>query len=247
MMGRLREGVAQVRDAERRATVGEVARQVNHDVRNGLVPIRNVLAHLEEAHRGGADSLSDAFTQRSTTLSQSIAYLDQLADQYRAVAVHGSKAVTDLNEVVASVASGVPEGHAAVELVSHPSPGTARVQVDPVSLRRVVDNLVSNARAALAPAGGTIRIETGPSREGTDAGYVVRVIDDGPGIPAEVRERIFEPFFTTKEEGSGLGLAIVRRIVSDVGGRVTVESREGEGTMVTVFLRGAATGTEGAS
>jgi len=243
MMDRLRDGVSRVRDAERRATVGELARQVNHDVRNGLVPIRNVVAHLDEAQQEGGDALSAAYRERSATLTQSLAYLDELADQYRAVATHGSRVATDLNQVVTSVlaAAGAGDGHLQVETAM--SPGPARVQIDPVSLRRVVENLLSNAAAALGPGGGVIRLETSPFRGG-EAGHTLRVVDNGPGIPPDVLARVFEPFYTTREGGTGLGLAIVRRVVTDVGGRVTIESERGKGTTVTVFLRAGNTADE---
>jgi signal transduction histidine kinase len=95
-------------------------------------------------------------------------------------------------------------------------------------LNQVWTNLISNAQQALAGK-GTIAIET--TVEGSDA--VVRVIDDGPGVPAEAQPRIFEPFFTTKPkgEGTGLGLGIARQIVAKHGGTMTCESRPGR----TVF------------
>jgi len=65
------------------------------------------------------------------------------------------------------------------------------------------------------------------------------VADDGPGIPAELRARVFEPFFTTRREGTGLGLAIARRLVTDVGGRIGLDSEEGRGTRVHVILPAA--------
>ena len=65
-------------------------------MRNGLVPIRNVLDHLGEAHRSGPGDLSDAYAARSRTLVESLDYLGHLADQYRAVAVHGRKDRVDL-------------------------------------------------------------------------------------------------------------------------------------------------------
>lgn len=247
MMARLRDGVSRVRDAERRATVGELARQVNHDVRNGLIPIRNVVAHLDEAHKEGQATLSSAYGQRSASLAQSLAYLDQLADQYRAVATHGSRTDTDLNRVVADVSAAAGAGGGSVTLDVVLDPGPAPVQIDAISLRRVVENLLANARAALEPTGGVVRLETAPWSEGRGSGHVLRVVDDGPGIPADALDRVFEPFYTTRDGGTGLGLAIVRRVVTDVGGRVTVESEPGEGTAVTVFLRSAAPADEEAS
>jgi signal transduction histidine kinase len=95
-------------------------------------------------------------------------------------------------------------------------------------LNQVWTNLISNAQQALAGK-GTIAIET--TVEGNDA--VVRVIDHGPGVPADVLPRIFEPFYTTKPkgEGTGLGLGIARQIVAKHGGTMTCDSKPG----LTVF------------
>jgi signal transduction histidine kinase len=103
-----------------------------------------------------------------------------------------------------------------------------RVPVFVDELNQVWTNLISNAQQALAGK-GTIAIET--LVEGDSA--VVRVIDDGPGVPADVLPRIFEPFFTTKPkgEGTGLGLGIARQIVAKHGGEMRCESVPGR----TVF------------
>ena len=236
MLKRIREGIARVRDAEKRATVGELARQVNHDVRNGLIPIRNVLDHLGEAHRSGPGDLSDAFAARSRTLVQSLDYLGDLADQYRAVAVHGRKDRVELagvaRAVVASYAA-VPEG---VRIVESLGTAEAWVEMDAVSLRRVVENLVANAVAAVEGEGGEVRVSLEEVGGDDPSGYRLTVADDGPGIPAELCARVFEPFYTSRRDGTGLGLAIARRLVTDVGGRIVLESEEGRGTNVHVIL-----------
>ncbi len=234
MLDRLRAGVTQVREAERRATLGELARQVNHDVRNGLVPIRNVLAHLGEANDEGPDALAQAFSARRTTLGESLNYLDELAQQYRSVSIHGQRAPADLDATVAG----------SVEAIAATAQGVVfetmfeargRVRLDPVSLRRVAENLIRNAVDAVGES-GAVRIRTGKVEESGETAFQLEVSDDGPGIPAESLSRVFEPFFTTRADGTGLGLAIVRRMVSDVGGRVTLDSREGKGTTVRVIL-----------
>ncbi len=245
MLKRIREGIARVRDAEKRATVGELARQVNHDVRNGLIPIRNVLDHFGEAHRSGPGDLYDAFAARSRTLVQSLDYLGDLADQYRAVAVHGRKDRAELagvaRAVVASYAA-VPEG---VRIVESLGSGEAWVEMDAVSLRRVVENLVANAVAAVEEEGGEVCVSLEEVGGDDPSGYRLTVADDGPGIPAELCARVFEPFYTSRRDGTGLGLAIARRLVTDVGGRIVLESEEGRGTSVHVIL-GAADPVENA-
>ena len=239
MLKRIRDGVARVRDAEKRATVGELARQVNHDVRNGLVPIRNVLDHLGQAHRSGPGDLADAFAARSRTLVDSIDYLGDLADQYRAVAVHGRKDRAELAEVTRAVVASYASVPAGVRIVESLGTDEAWVEIDALSLRRVIENLVTNAVAAVEERGGEVRVTLDELDGDAPPGYRLTVADEGPGIPSELRARVFEPFFTSRREGTGLGLAIARRLVTDVGGRIVLESEQGRGTSVHVILGAA--------
>ena len=111
------------------------------------------------------------------------------------------------------------------------------LHMDRDHLTQIVVNIALNAAQAM-PEGGrlTLRAEAGDG--------MVRLIfsDTGPGIPDEVRERIFDPFFTTKPagQGTGLGLAICYRIVEGLGGRITCQSRPGQGATFTVTLPAAA-------
>ena len=114
-------------------------------------------------------------------------------------------------------------------------PGLVPVLADRAQLEQVLVNLAVNARDAM-PAGGTLAIAIG----GVADGVRITVVDDGIGMPEDVRERAFEPFFTTKDpgQGTGLGLATVHGIVTDSGGTVEIESAPGRGTVVTIFLPG---------
>jgi two-component system, cell cycle sensor histidine kinase and response regulator CckA len=114
-------------------------------------------------------------------------------------------------------------------------PGLVPVLADRAQLEQVLINLAVNARDAM-PDGGTLAIAVG----GAHGGVRITVVDDGGGMPEEVRERAFEPFFTTKDpgQGTGLGLATVHGIVTDSGGTVDIESAPGRGTSVTIFLPG---------
>ena len=243
MLDRIREGVVRVRDAEKRATVGELARQVNHDMRNGLVPIRNVMNHLGEAHRGGPGELADVFDARAETLVESLDYLGDLADQYRAVAVHSMRDRSDVRAVARSVIESNAAASPGVHIVDELGQGAAWAEMDGVSLRRVVENVVTNAIAAVTADGGTVTLSVDVAPAAARMGIRLTVADDGPGIPAEERGRVFEPFFTTRPEGTGLGLAIARRLVTDVGGRIVLKSEEGRGTRVDVILDEVAEGT----
>jgi two-component system sensor histidine kinase HydH len=107
-------------------------------------------------------------------------------------------------------------------------------RASPELIKQVVLNLALNAIQASEP-GGTVRVEAARQPDGSVA---IRVTDQGPGIPVEIREKIFEPFFTTRQKGTGLGLAIVRKNVRHLNGDIRIESpvEGGRGTTVTVTL-----------
>ncbi len=110
------------------------------------------------------------------------------------------------------------------------------VLADPEQLKEAVMNIVINACEAMGFGGNvTITEEEKPTVHGGPAA-VIRISDDGPGIPLSIRQKIFEPFFTTKEEGSGLGLSIVARIIQEHGGSIVVESQKGEGASFVITL-----------
>ena len=105
------------------------------------------------------------------------------------------------------------------------------VQADATLLRRAIENLVLNAMDAM-PAGGVLMLRT--SHEGGDVS--LEISDTGSGLTPEECERLFTPYYTTKQHGTGLGLAIVQSVVSDHGGRISVESEAGVGTSFHIHL-----------
>jgi len=119
-------------------------------------------------------------------------------------------------------------------------PDAPRVMADPVSLRRILGNLVRNALEALPDGRGRVGIEVAVDHD-PDLGpqCVLTVTDDGVGMPPEVRDHVLEDFFTTKAGGSGLGLSNVRRLAGDAGGRIAITSEPGHGTTITITFPGA--------
>ena len=114
------------------------------------------------------------------------------------------------------------------------------VAADPDQLKQVLWNLGLNAIQAM-PGGGRLTCAIRPDVSENGAGWAaVELTDTGRGISPGELERIFEPFYTTKPGGTGLGLAIVRRIIDQLGGRIEVISREGDGATFRIVLRRAA-------
>jgi len=110
------------------------------------------------------------------------------------------------------------------------------IEADPEQLKEVFVNLIMNACEAMEKGGSVVIHEEEAVTESSNRVVVIRVSDNGPGIPESVQKKIFQPFFTTKEEGTGLGLSIVSRIIEEHRGRVYAESKEGEGATFVVML-----------
>ena len=236
MMERLRLGTARLREAERRVAMGDLARQVNHDVKNGLVPIRNVLRHLAREAEQGPESLAAVFAERRATLDSSVEYLETLARNYARLSPATSRERCDVNAVVGEVAQAIHSSVAPVRTALDPS--LPHVLSDRLVLRRILENLVGNALDSLAarPGGGVVVSTEAFIQDGAQAQVRVVVADTGAGMSRAELDRAFEDFYTTKEGGTGLGLSIVRRLVLDLGGILRVDTEPGAGTRVTIEL-----------
>ena len=234
LASRLRTSTARVREAERRATVGELARQINHDVKNGLIPLRNVMRHLSQVERDQPESLATVFAERRHTVDSSLAYLETLATSYQRLSTPLVRRECDLNALITDVvrAGHGPDVDFETGLTSLP-----RVVGDPVAFRRILENLIANAVDSLQAAPRRITISTRVIDRDDDVPAIrVAVADTGRGMPADEAGRIFEDFYTTKEKGTGLGLSIVRRLVTDLHGSIAVDSEPGRGTRIAIDI-----------
>ncbi len=243
MMERLRTSIVRLRDAERRAAVGDLARQINHDIKNGLTPIRNVLRHLEEVARGRPQDLAGVFHERSKTLEQGIAYLEGLSANYARLMPAIARGACDLNGIASEVAKGATAGTSIVTV--RLAADLPLVAGDPVAVRRIVENVVGNAVESLPDGQGEVVVAT-ERVQGEEPGGSVRVTvtDTGKGMSRDELERAFHGFYTTKPGGTGLGLSIVRRLVMDLGGTLRVTTEPGAGSQVVIELPAAGTTEE---
>jgi len=235
MTERLRTSIVRLREAERRAAVGDLARQINHDIKNGLTPIRNVLRHFEEVARERPEELVVVFRERSQTLEQGIAYLEGLSANYARLTPALRQGTCDVNGIVADVARGATEGTKRV--TARLEPNLPLVVGDPVAVRRIVENVVGNAVESLSDGGGEVLVATESVGGAASGGSVrVTVTDTGKGMTREELDRAFQDFYTTKSGGTGLGLSIVRRLVLDLGGTLRVMTERGAGSRVVIEL-----------
>jgi signal transduction histidine kinase len=214
--------------AERVLAWGEMARQVAHEIKNPLTPMRLGLQHLRRVYR---DRRGDFDRTLEDTADRMLAEIDRLDTIARAFSRFAAPAddLQPLDRIDLGVAVGeviqlyrLTDEACAVRLTCLPGAlGAARAD----EVKEVVVNLLENARTAGARM---VDVTVGPGR--------IEVADDGSGIPAELLPRIFEPRFSTTTSGSGLGLAIVRRLVEGWGGEIAVDSAVGRGTRIVVSL-----------
>ena len=236
LASRLRMSTSRVREAERRATVGDLARQINHDIKNGLIPLRNVMRHLAQVERDDPTAFRSVFAERRQTIDSSIAYLETLATSYQRLSQPLDRRQCDLNALITDVVSAA-EGHERIEFATDLSSPLPPVLGDPIAFRRILENLTANAIDSLQSKAGGITISTQVvNRESESPAVRVTVADTGRGMSREETGKIFNDFYTTKEGGTGLGLSIVRRLVMDLHGTIGVESEPGKGTRITVDI-----------
>ncbi|HEV8509539.1 MAG TPA: sensor histidine kinase [Gemmatimonadales bacterium] len=217
---------ASIREMERRIAIGDLARQVNHDVKNGLAPLRNVFRHLTQVARDEPKNLPQVFTERQGTVESSISYLETLAANYARLYPQTERRPTDVNAVVRAAVAAVESVRVTL------ADGLPPVSADALVLRRVIENLLSNAVDSLEGKNGTVTVTT----ERGNGMVRISVSDTGRGMSKSELDRAFDDFYTTKPGGTGLGLSIVRRLVLDSNGSLKVETEPGQGSKFIVEI-----------
>jgi len=235
--GALAQAAAQVEAGQRAQRVlawGEMARQVAHEIKNPLTPIRLGVQHLLRLFRERPADVDAALPQTGERILAEIDRLDGIARAFSRFALPGAEGVpleaVDLGAVVRDVVQLYRVGEGPTSWEADVSDG-ARALARRDELAEVLVNLCENARDAGAS-------HVAISARGTAENQLIEVRDNGGGIPADVLPHIFEPRFSTTTSGSGLGLAIAKRLVESWGGTITVVPVSA-GTTVRLTLRTA--------
>ena len=220
---------------EKLAMVGKLAAGVAHTIRNPLTSVNMRLFSLERSLK-----LSQTQQEDFEVISEEVRHIDTIVQNFLEFARPPKLKIQSISpsEVV----------DMALQLLRHrlESYGVQvevdrqhrlpTVEADPEQLKEVLINLLVNACEAMGQGGSIVIREEEGVAEPLGRVVVIRVKDNGPGIPKSVRDKVFQPFFSTKEEGTGLGLSIAYRIVEEHGGWLSLKSKEGEGTTFTITL-----------
>ncbi|MEE2703574.1 MAG: ATP-binding protein [Myxococcota bacterium] len=223
----------QVRARDRLASLGEMSAGLAHELRNPLATIRaaaEVLSQGANANADDAEDFREVIIEEIARLDRVLAaFLDYARPSTRRARVEG------IGGFIRDCVDGVARRHAQdrVELSLEIDPHLPSIAVDADQLERVIANVLQNAYEALA-AGGQIRVAV----HSWEGGIEIDVRDDGPGMDEATLERAFVPFYTRKDSGTGLGLALCERMVRAHGGTISIRSREGEGTAISIRFPG---------
>ena len=223
----------QLNEAQRLATLGKMVAAVSHEIKNPLGIVRStaeILASRIGKVAPGNEGLANIIMEETLRLD---AIVREFLDFARPREIRLE--ATSLNEVAERVLRFMePEfGQKSVVLRRRLDPDLPEFLMDAEQIYQVVFNIVFNAVQAM-PYGGDLVVASALEESRTTA--VLEITDTGVGIPPEKIEQIFAPFYTDKSRGTGLGLSIARSIVEKHGGRITVQSRPGDGSTFTVTL-----------
>ncbi|MBL7749063.1 MAG: GHKL domain-containing protein, partial [Chitinophagaceae bacterium] len=234
MVAKLGESAIALAKSEREGAWREMARQVAHEIKNPLTPMKLSIQYLQKAINNNQPNVKELSSSVANTLVEQIDHLSKIAADFSQFANIGTTNVTsfDLHDVIGSL----KELYMADDNVHfdwRPVNDRVMVEADKTQMNRLFTNLFANAVEA-CNGNNICRIEVSEVREGDMLRISIK--DNGEGIAPEMQERIFIPNFTTKSSGTGLGLAMCKGIVEQAKGKIWFETEQGQGTTFFVEL-----------
>jgi len=209
----------------------EMAKQVAHEVKNPLTPMKLTIQNFERKFNPEDPNVREKVKQMSKTMVDQIDVIATVASAFSEFAKLPEKnnEVINLNTEIEDILRVFTDD----SIFVHANKSNIMITMDKVYLSRIITNLVTNARQAESEDRKMI---INVDIEQYQRRVVISVQDNGIGIPENIHERIFEPNFTSKNSGMGLGLSMVRKMVEDYKGEITVKSEVGKGSTFTITL-----------
>jgi signal transduction histidine kinase len=211
-----------------------MARQVAHEIKNPLTPMKLSLQYLQKSILNKSDNIAELTANVAKTLVEQIEHLNHIAGEFSQFANIGNpkNEIVDVNEVIRLVTH-LHSIDDRTHINWKPVPEPVMVKADRTQLNRLFTNLILNAMQAI-PAERNVEINIDEKIIGKKV--LIQVKDNGHGIDEELQSKIFTPNFTTKTSGTGLGLAMSKGIVEQAKGRIWFETEAGVGTTFFVEL-----------
>ena len=209
----------------------EMAKQVAHEVKNPLTPMKLTIQNFERKFDPTDPEIRDKVKHLSRTLVDQIDLVATVASAFSQFAQLPEKnnEIFDLNKEIKNIINVFSDE----KIYFHSNRDIIMIEMDKIYLSRIITNLVANSRQAKHDdRDNIINLDV----EQRQKRVIITVDDNGTGIPEELYDRIFEPNFTSKTSGTGLGLTMVRKMVEDYKGQISVKSEVGKGSTFTISL-----------
>ncbi len=233
MVAKLEESAEALAKTEREGAWREMARQVAHEIKNPLTPMKLSIQYLQKSISSNHPNVKELSSNVANTLVEQIDHLSKIAADFSQFANISNTNMEefDLHEVLRSLHE-LYRADENIEFVWRPVRRKIMVNADKTQMNRLFTNLFANAVEACEDR--DCRIEV--SEELHDGMIRINIKDNGEGIPQEMQSRIFIPNFTTKSSGTGLGLAMCKGIVEQVKGKIWFDTQKGSGTVFHVEI-----------
>ncbi len=234
MVKKLEQSAQALAQSEREGAWREMARQVAHEIKNPLTPMKLSIQYLQKAIQKGAPNVKELSENMADTLIEQIDQLSKIAGDFSQFANIGNARleIFDLTEVLTSLVR-LYMANPRIDIQWKREEAIYSIYGDRVQMSRLFTNLFQNAIEASEDKEAMVNIFIKQKREGDEV--LISIRDESGGIPDNRKENIFKPNFTTKSSGTGLGLAICKGIVEQANGQIGFTSIEGVGT--TFFIR----------
>ena len=221
--------------SEKMAMVGKLAAGMAHSIRNPFTSVKMRLFSLSRS-----SNLSDTQKDDIHVISEEIRHIDTIVQNFLEFSrpprlkMQSISPSSVVDSTIQLLAHRLKSYDVEVKIIRDKL--FPEIQADPEQLKEAMVNLVVNACEAMGEGGGIVITEEEAYCDSQKHEAIIRITDNGPGIPKSACAKIFQPFYSTKEEGTGLGLSIASRIIHEHGGIIEVESCEGQGTTFMIRL-----------
>jgi len=235
MIDELAKSAALLARSERESAWREMARQVAHEIKNPLTPMRLSVQHLMRSWNEDDPEMESKLKKTTQTIIEQIDTLNEIASAFSDFAKmpHANPEIVNLEEIIQkaiSLYSGMAQISFSLENQTDEIP---LVFVDQKNMNRAFNNLFKNAIQAMEKSrAGEVKITISRLLDN----YLITVADNGKGMDQEQAKKVFAPYFTTKSRGMGIGLSIVYNIITSSGGTISFDSEIGKGTTFTILL-----------
>lgn len=234
MVNQLEASAEALAKSEREGAWREMARQVAHEIKNPLTPMKLSIQYLQKAVNSNQSNIKDLTANVANTLIEQIDHLSKIAADFSQFANISNKKIelVDLHQVIGILVD-LYSSNPRISITWNNVAGSVIMKADKTQMNRVFTNLLANAVDACM-MNETCVLEINEERK--EGSIVISIKDNGEGIPTEMHSKIFTPNFTTKTSGTGLGLAMSKSIIEQAHGSIWFETEKGKGTAFFVEL-----------